>query len=60
MSGLLLTIVFGAFLVYSLYGVVLAYHWLRYGASASLLTLSLGTYGVVGGYLLLVALISAL
>jgi len=48
--GLFITL--GTFALYCLYGCVLAYHWVRYGASFRIIFLSFGTYAVSGFYLL--------
>ena len=50
-AGLLAIFVLLVFAVYALYGVVLAYHWIRFSASTTIAVFSLGTYIAVGLYL---------
>jgi hypothetical protein len=51
-TGIVGLITLGAGLAYLLYGIVLAYHWVRFSASWSIAAFSLGSYTIIGLYLL--------
>ena len=58
--GLFPTLVILFAFVYAVYGCVLLYHWVRYGASMRIIIFSSGTYAVIGIYLTGMALSAAL
>ena len=58
MSAFLLPLIALVALCYALYGILLAYHWLRFSTSRALAVLSLASYYLCGAVLSLMALAS--
>ncbi|MGM0482288.1 MAG: hypothetical protein ACQEP6_00270 [Patescibacteria group bacterium] len=50
----------GVFLVYVIFSIVLDYHWRKYGAGNSVISLAKKVYFIISGMLLFVSLVSAL